>query len=58
MGGALGSLVQRSLQIEAALQLGFEVRLSDVTAEEFACVAILKEERLKREAEQAKQNAQ
>jgi hypothetical protein len=50
----LGSLVQRSLQIEAALFMGFHVTLSEITAEEFAALAILKEERFKREAEMAK----
>jgi hypothetical protein len=42
------------MQFEMALQLGITLSLSDVTAEEFACMCILREERLKREAEQTK----
>jgi hypothetical protein len=56
MEGGIGSLIQRGMQIEAALELGFNVTLADVTAEEFSCVRLLREERLRREAEQAKQN--
>lgn len=55
MDGRLGSLILRATQLEAALQLGFRVTLSDVTAEEYAAILILREERLKKEAEQARQ---
>ncbi len=52
MGGVLGGIMQRAMQLEAALQLGFNITLSDVTAEEFAAVCILREERLRHEAKQ------
>ena len=51
LGGGLGGLIQRSLQLEAALQIGVAVTLSEITCEEFACLAILKEERALKEAE-------
>jgi len=55
MAGGLGSLIQRAQQIRAACELGYAVTLHDVTSEEFAAHCILQEERLRREAEQAKE---
>ena len=45
MGGAAGALLQRAIEIDAALDAGFVVTLDDITAEEWAALLILKAER-------------
>ena len=56
MAGPLGGVLQRSMQIETALQLGFSHPLSETTCEEFAAVTFIREERLRREVEEARKN--
>jgi len=56
MAGPRGGAILRAMQFEAALQIGFNLALSDVTAEEFAAICIIREEQLKREAKEAKRS--
>jgi hypothetical protein len=51
MDSHAGLVLQRAIDLEAALKLGFHLTLEDVTAEEFAALQILSSERDRREAE-------
>lgn len=45
MEGAAGALLQRAIEIDAALDAGFTITMSDITAEEWAALMTLKTER-------------
>lgn len=51
MDSHAGLLLQRAIDLEAALKLGFHLTLDGVTAEEFTALQILSNERERREAE-------
>jgi hypothetical protein len=51
MDSHAGLLLQRAIDLESALKLGFHLTLDDVTAEEFTALQVLAAERDRREAE-------
>jgi len=56
--GEMGSVINRVVDLDFALEAGFTISLDHVSAEEFRVLRILKEERQKYQAHLEKKNAQ
>jgi hypothetical protein len=53
MDGAAGALLQRAIELDAALDAGFTITLDDIQAETWAALMTLKTERNKFEREKS-----
>jgi hypothetical protein len=53
MEGAAGALLQRAIELDAALDAGFTITLDDIQAETWAALMVLKTERNKFERDRS-----